>query len=33
MSNPQGAGRAVWYMAIWAFFISLFSGFFGGGRD
>jgi hypothetical protein len=33
IGDPQSAGRAVWYMAIWAFFISLFSGFLGGGRD
>jgi len=30
--DPQGAGRTIWYLAIWAFILSLFSGFFGG-RD
>ena len=33
IGDPQGAGRVVWYMAIWAFFLSMFSGFFGGHRD
>src|SRR5215472_4877017 len=31
--DPQSAGRAVWYLAIWAFVLSLFSGFFGGHHD
>ena len=31
--DPQGAGRAVWYLALWAFVLSLLSGFFGGHHD
>lgn len=30
--SAQGIGRTVWYLAIWHFVISIFSGFFGGGH-
>ena len=31
--NARGAGRVVWYMAIWFFILNIFSGLFGGNRD
>ena len=33
LEGPQGVGRVVWYAAIWAFFVSIFTGFFGGRND
>ncbi len=31
--SAPGAGRTVWYLAIWYFIISIFTGGFGGHRD
>lgn len=32
-SGAHGAGRVVWYLALWHLLLSLFNGFFGGHRD
>jgi hypothetical protein len=31
--GAQGAGRTVWYLAVWSFIISFIMGLFGGGHD
>jgi hypothetical protein len=31
--GAQGAGRVVWYLAIWALIVNFFTGFFGGHGD
>jgi hypothetical protein len=33
LNGVQGVGRVVWYAAIWSFFVSIFSGLFGGHND